>query len=141
MKKQTLNWFHLAGSLATERNIKMNLLSKCYLPKRVKPEKHLWGMPLHVSEPRLWPTGYVLNSQHVKFLRMKAETQFQIISRKDAQLVLDYLPIITCAIRDDPKLRNKRLAFVNGINAIHEATNTNSANSTAIMPAASLSDK
>lgn len=40
--------------------------------------------------------------------------------------------MITCAIRDDPKFRNKRLAFVNGINAIHEATNTSSANSTAI---------
>lgn len=48
--------------------------------------------------------------------------------------------MITCAIRDDPKFRNKRLAFVNGINAIHEATNTSSANSTVIaLP--SLTDK
>ena len=31
--------------------------------------------------------------------------------------------MITIAIRDDPKFKHKRTAFVNGINAIQNATN------------------
>ena len=59
--KMTLNWFHLVGKLATERCIKMNLLTTCFLPKRVNSDKHLWAVPLQVSDTRLWPTGYVLS--------------------------------------------------------------------------------
>ena len=34
-EKQSLNWFHATGSLATERQHKMRLLASCYLPKKV----------------------------------------------------------------------------------------------------------
>lgn len=90
-----LNWFHVAGKLASERSLMMDLLAICYLPKRVKRDKHIWTVPLHVSEARLWPTGSVLATQYVKFLQSKSQAQFEIITAKDAQLVLDFLPMMT----------------------------------------------
>ena len=40
---------------------------------------------------------------------------------------MDYLPAITCGVRDDPKYRNKRAAFVNAFNF---ATTANGGEST-----------
>ena len=52
-------------------------------------------------------------------MQLKTETQFQVVSSADAQHILDYLPIITRAIQDDPRYKNKRSAFVRSINAMN----------------------
>jgi len=71
------------GALAIERQIKMSLLASCYLPKN-QNDTELQGNPLHISDARLWPTGFVLSQRHTKFLQMKTETQFQVVSAADA---------------------------------------------------------
>lgn len=94
------------GSLMTERTILARLLISSYITSRANKEI-LYG-PLHMSEARLWPNGLVIDKQHTKFLQKKTETQFQVISSKDAQIVLDYLPMVSRAIKDDLSYRNKR---------------------------------
>ena len=54
-------------------------------------------------------------------MQTKAETQFQIISTSDAQHVLDFLPAITAAVKDDPKYRNRRAAYLNAQSSVMQA--------------------
>lgn len=71
--KQRLNWFHVAGSLATEREHKLELITQCYMPPRLRDDSLRASLmaPLHVSEGRLWPTGQVLAEQYLRFLQTK----------------------------------------------------------------------
>ena len=54
--------------------------------------------PTHISELRLWPTGFILSQAQLQFLKQKSEIQFQIFSHADAQIVQDYLPIVCEAL-------------------------------------------
>ena len=53
-----------------------------------------------------WPTGVTVRDAFFKLIRTKIETN--IISKNDAKIVLDSIPLFVDGIRSDPKFKNRR---------------------------------
>lgn len=53
-----------------------------------------------------WPTGVTVSNAFSKMIRTKIETN--VISKNDAKIILDSIPLFVNGIRNDPKFKNRR---------------------------------
>jgi len=87
---------HLSCFSPYDFNFELSLLSQIY---RLYPKCEL-------KSKKEWPTGVTVRDAFSKLIRTKIETN--VISKNDAKLILDSIPLFVDGIRSDPKFKNRR---------------------------------